>query len=47
MADFADDNTMGSKDDKYEILEEIESVSNVLTESETEDSLDEEEIFKN
>ena len=47
MADYADDDTMGSEDDKDEILEEIESVSNVLTESEREDSLDEEQIFKN
>ena len=47
MADYADDDTMGSEDDKDEILEEVESVSNVLTESETEDSLDEEQIFKN
>ena len=46
MADYNDDDTMGSKDDTDEILEDIESVSNVLTESETEDSLDEEEIFK-
>ena len=47
MADYNDDETMGIKDDKDEILEEVESVSNVLTESETEDSLDEEQIFKN
>ena len=47
MADYADDDTMGSEDDKDEILEEIESVSNFLTESETENSLDEEQIFKN
>ena len=46
MADYNDDETMGIKDDKDEILEEVESVSNVLTESETEDSLDEGEIFK-